>query len=285
MLKLLCTTGLCVLFIAGCAATDENYVAVPKAELKVLQSCIASGETREYLSNQQAQLLQVLTALRQSADTQTTLLEQQWDQLARMTDVQCIATEAASAEPDSGQSNDRAQFVDDKLLVGAIEHVSLPELGLVFLARVDTGAPTSSLDARNIQHFERNGDDWIRFTVVDPDSEEEIELERRRTRRVRIIHSTEDEGEVRPVVEMRITLGELTQVAEFTLTSREHLDHPILLGRNVLRDVMVVDVSRRNIVPVIEEEKPADDDQETIEFDGDDTEEAPENGDGEGSNQ
>jgi outer membrane biosynthesis protein TonB len=57
------------------------------------------------------------------------------------------------------------------------------------------------------------------------------------------------------VVEMRITLGKITQNAEFTLADRSNLEQPMLIGRNVLRDVMLVDVSRSEIVPPVRPEK------------------------------
>jgi hypothetical protein len=39
-------------------------------------------------------------------------------------------------------------------------------------------------------------------------------------------------------------IGDHQQEAEFTLTNRENLSHRVLIGRNVLRDVMLIDVGR-----------------------------------------
>uniref|UniRef100_UPI003139A8DB ATP-dependent zinc protease family protein n=1 Tax=Marinimicrobium sp. C2-29 TaxID=3139825 RepID=UPI003139A8DB len=135
----------------------------------------------------------------------------------------------------------------DKTVVGATENVMLTDLGITLESRVDTGANTSSLDARNIEIFERNGEDWVRFEIHDPDLDQLVELERPRSRKVLISQSNSEEPERRPVVEMRITMGSMTQVAEFTLTNRSHLDQPLLIGRNVLRDLMLVDVAQDNV--------------------------------------
>ncbi|MCB1843641.1 MAG: ATP-dependent zinc protease, partial [Halioglobus sp.] len=66
-----------------------------------------------------------------------------------------------------------------KLVVGQLEKVWLPEIGIELSARVDTGAETSSLDARNIELFERNGSRWVRFEITDPKNGESLALERK----------------------------------------------------------------------------------------------------------
>lgn len=138
----------------------------------------------------------------------------------------------------------------EKQLIGEAERVHLSPLDLVFNARIDTGATTSSLDARNIQHFERDGRRWVRFDTQHPESGEELAFERPVVRRVRISQSISDEYERRPVVELHFTLGSISHTAEFTLSDRGHLDFPLLIGRNVLRDQMVVDVSKQYIAPI-----------------------------------
>jgi hypothetical protein len=136
--------------------------------------------------------------------------------------------------------------VPGKVVVGSVERVALPELGITAEARMDTGATTSSIHAEDIRAFERDGEDWIRFIlpfIEGPDGEQGIEVERPRERRARIIQATVDDPSVRPVVTLRVRIGDLAQRAEFTLADRDNLEFPVLIGRNVLRDLMVVDVS------------------------------------------
>lgn len=142
--------------------------------------------------------------------------------------------------------------LEDRQVVGGIEKVSLSPPGLVLEARIDTGAESASLDARDMQEFERDGNRWVRFNLVDRDSGEGFVIERRIVRHVRILQSSQEsasDAERRPVVEFRLTLGEITQTAEFTLSDRSHLSFPVLIGRNVLQDLMVVDVGRTHIAP------------------------------------
>ncbi len=139
--------------------------------------------------------------------------------------------------------------VGGKQVVGGIEQVLLSPPGILFEARIDTGAESASLDARDIQEFERDGNRWVRFSIEDRETGEQFEIERRVVKYVRVLQSVASEPERRPIVEFRLTLGGITQSAEFTLTDRAHLTLPVLIGRNVLQDVMVVDVGRDHIAP------------------------------------
>lgn len=138
---------------------------------------------------------------------------------------------------------------EDKQVIGAVEKVFLSPPGTILPARIDTGAVTSSLDARDIEHFERNGDRWVSFTIVNPEDESEIFLELELVRKVRIIQAEQEEPEKRPVVELGVTVGRHTQTAQFTLTDRRHMEFPMLIGRNILKDILLVDVSKVNIAP------------------------------------
>lgn len=139
--------------------------------------------------------------------------------------------------------------VMDKLIVGLREQALLTGLDIVVPTRISTSVANSVLDARNIQMFERNGEEWVRFTVYNPDTKEPHVLERKRLR-FQTVATSANTNDKRPVVEMRFTLGKLTQKGEFILADRSHSEFPLLIGRNILRDVMLVDVSGNNLAPV-----------------------------------
>jgi hypothetical protein len=74
---------------------------------------------------------------------------------------------------------------------------------------------------------------------------------------VAIIQSNSAEAERRPVIKMGITIGHVSQTAEFTLSDRRHLGHQVLIGRNILQDFMIVDVSQQNVAPYVVPDGPS----------------------------
>lgn len=154
---------------------------------------------------------------------------------------------AVVSEPAAASTNDIAVSQPAKQVVGAVEKVYISPPGLIFPARIDTGAATSSIDARKIVKFERNGEPWIKFLILNPDSAKEIEIECKVVRKVNIIQAIKDEKERRYVIELLVTLGNTVRTAEFTLTERSHMEFPVLIGRNILMDSMTVDISKKYI--------------------------------------
>lgn len=231
----------CLFLMVGCSS---QHLLVKKADMEAADQCLLAQQSRQTQADeQQQQLAETLELLRQT-------LELQREGDAALREFMRTATADLDRE-NSDQACSPGQGAMpltsaslDKTVVGATEKVLLTDLGITLESRVDTGANTSSLDARNIEIFERNGEDWVRFEIHDPDLDQLVELERPRSRKVLISQSNSEEPERRPVVEMRITMGSMTQVAEFTLTDRSHLDQPLLIGRNVLRDLMLVDVAQ-----------------------------------------
>ena len=149
------------------------------------------------------------------------------------------------------------QNSSDKILVGALETIWLPGLDMALKARIDTGAKTSSIDANNIELFERDGKRWVGFDILNPRSGVLVSLERRLQRTVGIIQSGSQLTKSRPVVKMSVMIGNLEQIAEFSLSSRSHAGYQALIGRSILKDVMIVDVSRENVAPSALSEMPA----------------------------
>ncbi len=236
--------------LAALSACSTNHFLVKKADMEAANQCLLAQQQRDLTVEQQQQQIAETLALLQK----TMELQQQGDSALRdFMEVarQGLENDKAGARCQQGSTSRLALpspgSAMDKKVVGAKERVLLTDLGIIMQSRVDTGATTSSLDAREIEIFERNGEEWVRFKIHDPDLDQLVELERPRSRKVRIIQSNGEDPERRPVVEMRITMGSLTQVAEFTLSDRSHMEFPLLIGRNVLRDVMLVDVARNNI--------------------------------------
>jgi len=239
-----------VLLLAGC---QHANLLIDEADLSRLDECVALQQALVERIDLQAQQL---AAIREETGQGREVLDR-LDAFGleltavseRLTPKECPEFEGPAAVI-AVTATSEMLFAGEKLVVGEIETVRFDNLGLVLRARIDTGAETSSLDARSIRRFQRDGENWIRFTITDPDSGEPLVLERPRSRRVRIIQSGGDDPDTRHVVELRVTLGNNTQTAEFTLANRSALEFSALIGRNVLRDLIMVDVSKVDAAPL-----------------------------------
>lgn len=149
----------------------------------------------------------------------------------------CAAGEAAGKEQSAPP--------DSKTILGEIEYVHLDPPGLEFTARIDTGAQTSSLNALDIVEFERDGKPFVKFNIIHPGTGEKIELTRRLRHYVRIKERGDRESQRRPVVRMRVALADINEQINFTLIDRGRHIHQVLIGRNLLRDLAIVDVSKK----------------------------------------
>lgn len=133
--------------------------------------------------------------------------------------------------------------IDDKLLVGRVENVVLLPKGMKLKAKVDTGAKTSSLNALDLMEFERDGKSWVRFSMLDPKTDEKIQFERPVVRKTKV-KQQETDIQHRPTVSMSMQFGPVEEQVEFTLADRTGYLYQVLIGRNFLRDRAIVDVSR-----------------------------------------
>ena len=136
--------------------------------------------------------------------------------------------------------------IANKAVFGEYELATLDPPGFKYLARIDTGATSTSIHANEIARFERDGRKWVRFQVKHPDTEEPITLERQLVRRIRI-KQAENVRDRRLVVMMTLSVGNITRQVEVSLSDRSNMEFPVLIGRNFLLDTAVVDVSLRRI--------------------------------------
>jgi hypothetical protein len=142
---------------------------------------------------------------------------------------------------------------DGKLIVGEAEWIHLPKRKMRLKGRIDTGATTTSIDARNIRVQDRDGRKWVLFDLVDRESGKKIHMDKPVVRIAEIKRHGAEHQE-RPVVKLHLKIGETEKYVEVSLTDRSKYDFPVLIGRNFLRGTAVVDVSRAYVT---EQERPA----------------------------
>lgn len=161
----------------------------------------------------------------------------------------CVAGLSFAAKKDEGGK--------PQPIFGRYEVIKIAELeGVEVKAKLDTGAFTASLNAVDIEYFEKDKDDWVRFTpVIDDQKLNEQEMPLVKISRIKQrAEEGEDSDDIasaqRPVVEMTICMGGLEEVIEVNLTNRGHFSYPLLLGAKALRQFKaLVDARRKYTAP------------------------------------
>ena len=228
-------------------ACTQNKLQQTQADLGLAQACAARHEAQgQQLSAQQTEILRQLEQVKQQLTAQQQALAAKPQVVERQAPkVVCPVVPVVT----SNKNQAKEQPLTDKQIVGLREQVLIGGLNMVMQARISTQVANSVVDARNIQMFERNGVEWVRFTIYNPETKEPHVLERKRLR-FQTVQTANPTPDRRPVVEIRFTIGKLTQKGEFILADRSDSEYPILIGRNLLRDVMLVDVSGNNLAPL-----------------------------------
>lgn len=129
---------------------------------------------------------------------------------------------------------------EEPVVLGYIEDVYVGNMALAMRGKLDTGADSSSVHARDVELYDRNGKDtWVRFRLVGKDG---------RTVRydqnvIRFAHiKTKTGGTIRrPVIRLPICVGGKAGHAEVNLADRGDFDYEILIGREFLADRILVD--------------------------------------------
>lgn len=129
----------------------------------------------------------------------------------------------------------------DRSVYGLNEYVRLPEIDLEIPAKLDTGARTASLSARDITYFKRGEEPWVRFYLA-IDKAHAHPIERPLVRVGKIKRRADDLGSndkqqysARPVISLDVCLGEELRHLEVNLTDRSAFQFPLLIGADALK--------------------------------------------------
>jgi hypothetical protein len=129
--------------------------------------------------------------------------------------------------------------------LGRSDKVDLPKLGLYNVrAKVDTGAYNCSIHCKDVKVV--NG--CLEFIVLDEDHSEftgsKFVFKKFKQKQIR---NSSGESELRYVIKTQIKIFERLIRAEFSLSNRGALRFPVLLGRKILRDRFLIDVTQKDL--------------------------------------
>ncbi len=125
-------------------------------------------------------------------------------------------------------------------ILGWVEKVRLPDVGLVVSVKLDSGAETSSLDAQIVKKFRQHGKRWVRFVLTDRASGTQHMLVRERIRTISVVQH-DGSKQSRPVVKINICIADRTLATEVSLIDRSEFIYPMLLGRSALESFALID--------------------------------------------
>ena len=142
------------------------------------------------------------------------------------------------------------------LYLGWVERVSLPDLGVEMMAKIDTGARTSALHVTRMRAITglRGLDDGPRRPLLEltiPRSDKRPRADRVVRVRVRDFVQIKDSSgrtERRPVIETTLRLGAVKRKVRVTLTDRGDMTYPMLIGRTALGAGVLIDPARRRLL-------------------------------------
>ncbi len=132
-----------------------------------------------------------------------------------------------------------------KQTIGRTDKIDFPEWNLYDIdAKIDSGAYTSAIHCENIEAFYVRGEHQVRFTVQG--------AEKKITQQCKVFASKQVKNsfgqmEYRYSVKTAIVLFGKKYVIELALTDRSTMKNPVLLGRKVLRDRFIIDVTKQNL--------------------------------------
>lgn len=141
--------------------------------------------------------------------------------------------------------------MSSKTVIGWREWIQLPDLGVFEMkAKVDTGADNSSLHAYNLERFERDGTEYLRFEIHPKQRsrkptikcEAPLAMEKK-------VKNPGGRSELRPVIRTRLIVAGVELEALVNLTSRDEMGFRMLLGRRAVRSNFVIDPGRSYVGP------------------------------------
>jgi hypothetical protein len=243
---------LSLVLVAGCTAARPTDRAIDDdlTELQIRMRLLHGEleELRQGVAAQAEQERSASEALGSELDALDARLDALPDELAELCPAPLPAATVTTRieEPPAVQ---RVMVRGDKLVVGDLERVWVEPPGVLLTAQMDAAASTSVLHAEEVVEFERDGDKWVRFHL--PVAEQPVTVERALAGYGRAPRGIDGNGR-RPVVTVRVQLGDVREQVDVVLADLSELDQGMILGRNFLTDMALLEVGRKFVQPAFQ---------------------------------
>lgn len=146
---------------------------------------------------------------------------------------------ACESAPASNFLTGAQEQTSNYLATGYLEMVTIDGVDLPVVAKLDTGADTSSIHAIDIQQFkDQAGIDQVRFRIV-TETATSAPIQRPLVRTAIIKGKGDNPSVERPVVELRFLFNNFELETQATLADRGKYSTNLLFGRNTLAEAKV----------------------------------------------
>lgn len=137
----------------------------------------------------------------------------------------------------------------EKRIIGRRETVDFPDLGLSGItAKIDTGAYTTALHCHDIHIREEHGRRLLCFKLLDPThpafTGKEMCFAEFGEKQIK---NSFGEVEHRYIIKTRVRIARKLIKSVISLTDRGNMRYPVLIGRKLLKNRFIVDVSGLNL--------------------------------------
>lgn len=126
-------------------------------------------------------------------------------------------------------------------LIGRREFVDFPQLAILGMeAKIDTGAYTSSIHCENISINYENSKPILYFTL-EQDGVKSFRFEEFSQKKIK---NSFGEMEERFVIKTLVRIGKKRINSTISLSNRDNMRYPVLIGRRLLKGKFLIDVSQ-----------------------------------------
>lgn len=134
-------------------------------------------------------------------------------------------------------------------IIGRAAYITLPALEISQIAcKIDTGAYTSSLHSHKPRVVEKNGQKVLQFEIPgELCGDGKTRTFETSDYKRKLIRSSTGHEQERFVIKTIVVLKGRRFKAEFSLSNRNKMRYPILIGRKLLRRRFLVDVTQKFI--------------------------------------
>lgn len=129
----------------------------------------------------------------------------------------------------------------EKGIIGRAEMIEFVDYNLTVQAKVDTGADRNALHATRIKLENNDGKDVLTCKILKGPTVKFYDFSTVK------VKSSNGVTQNRYKVKLKVKVFGKAYLTSFSLTDRQKMKYPILLGKNFLRNRFLVDVSLKNI--------------------------------------